>query len=368
MLVQDERALAELCDRIGGSERVALDTEFHGERHYHPRLMLVQVLPDDGVPALVDPLRVDLAPLGRALSGRTLLVHGGQADVQILGRVAGLRPGRIVDTQVAAGLDGGGYPARLQQLTERYLGLCLPKTETLSDWSRRPLSAAQEAYALDDVRVLPALWAAIERGLLTRGRYDTLDDVTAEVYARAAPPADDAVWRTLTSAHRFDDRERAAARRLAEWREVTARARDVQRGQVLSDGFLLDLSRRRPSTIDALRTNRRMPRDLVTRDGAALLEVLARASAEEAPPAVVRDLRTELVRAAARAAEAHSGVSALLLVPDGPDVVSLASTLTNGWRGCVGVSDFIGFVQGSMSLRMDGSFVPCGPPAEDVLD
>jgi ribonuclease D len=357
MLVQDAAALSALCEQIARSERVALDTEFHGERHYHPRLMLVQVLPDGGTATLVDPLRVDLAPLGEALSGRTLLVHGGQADVQLLQREAGLRPGRILDTQVAAGLDGCPWPARLQQLTERYLGLRLPKTQTLSDWSRRPLTESQETYALDDVRVLPSLWTAIETGLRRRGHDAILDAVTAEVHARAAPLPDDQVWRALLSAHRLQDEERAAARGLAEWREQTARARDVQRGQVLSDGFLLDLARRRPATLEAMRANRRMPRELVNRDGAAVLTALERARSEPAPPPVIRDLRLDLARAAARAAEPVSGIAAQLVIPDDPHVAPDTSTLSEGWRAKHLPADLSAFLSGRSALRIDGSFV-----------
>jgi ribonuclease D len=358
MLVQDAGALSALCEQIARSERVALDTEFHGERHYHPRLMLVQVLPDGGTAALVDPLRVDLAPLGEALSGRTLLVHGGQADVQILSREAGLRPGRILDTQVAAGLDGCPFPARLQQLTEHYLGRRLPKAETLSDWSRRPLTEAQETYALDDVRVLPALWAAIETGLRRRGHDAILDAVTAEVHARAMPLPDDQAWRGLSSAHRLQDEERSAARHLAEWREQTARQRDVQRGQVLSDGFLLDLARRRPVTLEAMRAYRRMPRELVNRDGAAVLAVLERARHATAPPPVVRDLRVELARAAAQAAEPTSGIAAHLIIPDDPRAVPDMSTIREGWRGTGLPPDFAEFLSGRSALCIDGSFVP----------
>ena len=42
-IVQDRRALEALCERVRGAERVAIDTEFHAERTYSPRLMVVQL-------------------------------------------------------------------------------------------------------------------------------------------------------------------------------------------------------------------------------------------------------------------------------------------------------------------------------------
>ena len=46
---------------------------------------------------------------------------------------------------------------------ERELGIELDKTEQTSDWSARPLSKRQLAYAALDVEVLPSLWDRLQR-------------------------------------------------------------------------------------------------------------------------------------------------------------------------------------------------------------
>src|SRR4029077_7236835 len=63
----------------------------------------------------------------------------------------------LFDTQVAAALVG--FPAQVgyADLLRDALGVDLHKSQTRTDWSRRPLSPAQIEYALDDVRHLPAL-------------------------------------------------------------------------------------------------------------------------------------------------------------------------------------------------------------------
>ena len=50
--------LRELIDTVCREPRYALDTEFHGERSYWPRLALIQIAWSGGI-ALVDPLAVD---------------------------------------------------------------------------------------------------------------------------------------------------------------------------------------------------------------------------------------------------------------------------------------------------------------------
>ena len=62
----------------------------------------------------------------------------------------------VFDTQIAAAL--AGHPAQVgyAELARRLLGVELAKAHTRADWSRRPLSAEQQEYALDDVRHLAA--------------------------------------------------------------------------------------------------------------------------------------------------------------------------------------------------------------------
>jgi ribonuclease D len=56
--IADDQALDELLDRLQSHDRVALDTEFHREKTYFPRLALIQLAWLDGL-AIVDPLACD---------------------------------------------------------------------------------------------------------------------------------------------------------------------------------------------------------------------------------------------------------------------------------------------------------------------
>ncbi len=127
-LVTTAEDLAALVEELVSVPRYALDTEFHRERTYWPRLALVQVAwePAPGAAvaiALVDPLAVDLEPFAKVLAGPGVMVaHAASQDLEVLARACQLLPSSLFDTQVAAGLPrlrvgfaglvGGPLPAR----------------------------------------------------------------------------------------------------------------------------------------------------------------------------------------------------------------------------------------------------------------
>ena len=354
-MIQTSAGLAPLLAELEVARRVAVDTEFHSERHYFPRLMLVQIRVDEGRPRLVDPLSgIDLRPLGAALSKAPLiLLHGGVMDLQILHRETGFVPRRVFDTQIAAGFAGGGYPIRLQELVKRFLDIHLPKTETLSDWSTRPLSEDQLRYAADDVLLLGQLVDAICARLDARGFAELAEAATRDLVARALAPDDKwELWRQIPGVNVLDPQERAVLRELAAWRDDTARERDTPRSSVVSDAMLLDLSRRQPASFEALRANRRMPSQVWKRDGAAVLAAVSRGMAGHPIPG--RDagdkLWAELVLAAGRVAEAETGIARELVLND-----AVLERLAKGadvepWREAALGPRFMDFVAGRMGI------------------
>ena len=357
-MIQTAPALRPVLDEIARGTRVAVDTEFHSERHYFPRLMLIQLRVDDGPAHLVDPLGgLDLRPLGAALSRVPLLLHGGAMDLQILGREALLVPCEVFDTQIAAGCAGGGHPIRLQDLVRRYLDINLEKTETLSDWSRRPLSDDQLRYAADDVLLLGPLAAALVERLAALGNSSCAASCMSEHLVRVLEPkrASEA-WRAVAGAHVLDPRERAVLAQLAAWREESAQERDVPRTTVLSEGMLLDLARRQPSDVDSLRANRRMPSQVWKREGAAVLACVARGrEALEIPGRPEeQQLWSELVMAAGRLVARDTGVARDLLLPERVLADIYAGRAVEPWREVALGEAFWEFVRQRKGIGLPG--------------
>lgn len=284
--IDEPAALAELVEQVAAEPRYGLDTEFHGERTYWPRLAVIQVAWSGGV-ALVDPFAVDPSPLGAVLAGPGCMVaHAAEQDVAILERACGQVPSRLFDTQVAAGFVGLGSPS-LASLVERLLETRLGKGDRLTDWTRRPLSAAQRAYAAADVEHLLALHDVLVERLEAAGRlawaFDECEERRQRVRTRPEP---DVAWWRVKGARQLRGRARGVAQEVAAWRERTAERLDIPPRFVLSDLALAGIVHRPPRNRADLASIRGLDQR-VLRDGTAdeILAAVERGLSLE-PPAL----------------------------------------------------------------------------------
>lgn len=348
--------LATWLARLERSAEVALDTEFHPERHYFPELMLVQLRGDEGEAVLVDARAgLDLRPLGALLAAKPLLVHGGAQDVAILARLTGHRPARWFDTQLAAGFCGLGYPRRLVDVAAAVTAQALEKGETMSDWSRRPLSPAQLRYAADDVLVLAPIARELRARVEARGHGALLEACLEESLAEAlAEPDDASAWRRLGGAHLLDDGDRAVLAALAAWREGVARTTNAWPAAVVPDGILLDLARRRPRSLEAMRENRRMPGQVWRQHGEAILRVLAGAATLPVPGALPAGPRADALRLGARLAEQVSGIAASLSLPERELAYILRGATPATWQAAARGESFSDFISNKVLIGADG--------------
>ena len=237
---------------IAGQPRLAIDTEFHRERTYFPKVALIQVGWSSGV-ALVDPLNVDVSPLRSVLDSEVLIVmHAAGQDLEVMDRVCGTMPRRLFDTQLAAGFLGMSSPS-LSSLHERELGLRLPKSEQLTDWLVRPLSASQQTYAASDVAHLLEIHELQVVQLTERGRLAWMEVECAEFLRRESRrrrPED--AWRRVKEVRKLKGRARDVARAVAAWREARAAEADIPVRHVLSDLAVVAIAQRAPTTPEDL--------------------------------------------------------------------------------------------------------------------
>ena len=172
MYISTVEELQSFCTRARAFDAVAVDTEFLRERTYHPRLCLVQVAtPEESV--AIDPLVIeDLAPLTELLCDPKVMkvFHACSQDMEVLLFTLGALPTPVFDTQVAAAFIGERLQTSYNGLVHTFCGVNLPKSESLTDWSRRPLTPKQIEYALDDVRYLIQAYHAMVEELNRQGR------------------------------------------------------------------------------------------------------------------------------------------------------------------------------------------------------
>lgn len=247
--IDTNAALNSFCQRASSASTVALDTEFLRERTYYPELCLIQAgLPDEIV--LIDALAdLDWAPLQALLSGQPeKILHACRQDQEVLLSALNVSPLPLFDTQLAAALCGYAPQASYASLVADICDVALVKGSQRTDWSRRPLSAAQLEYAADDVRYLAALRETLLDRLSAQGRMQWFSE---DMRALAQPPLDPdplQVWSRVKGAGNLDARQLAVLRQLAAWRERRAVARNRPRRWILADEILLNIAQREAQT------------------------------------------------------------------------------------------------------------------------
>jgi ribonuclease D len=252
-IVDTDEGFAEVVDALTTVHRYAVDTEFHRERTYFPKIALVQIAWADQV-VIVDPLAVSLAPLRVVLEGdATAVMHAASQDLEVLDLACGAVPQRLFDTQLAAGFLGMSSPS-LAALHERELGRRLPKGSRLTDWLERPLKDEQLDYAASDVAHLLEIHDRLVAQLTARGRLSWAEHECEELRRRAQPRrAPEEAWRRIKEVRHLKGRQLAIAQSVAAWRERRAATIDQPVRYVLSDLAIVAIAQSAPTTLDALR-------------------------------------------------------------------------------------------------------------------
>ena len=238
-----------LVTRLSGAEFLAVDTEFMREQTYYSQLCLIQIS-NGTIAAAIDPLApdIDLQPLWRLLAdpATTKVFHAAHQDLEIFLKEMGRLPLPLFDTQIAAMVLGHGDQVGYDRLVRAVLKHDIDKSSRFTDWSRRPLSARQISYALDDVIYLAEMYPKLRAELDNRGRAGWLDDENARLVDPASyhtVPED--AWRRI----KVRNMKAPALRRmmhLASWRETEAQTRNLPRNRILRDETILDLAGTNP--------------------------------------------------------------------------------------------------------------------------
>jgi len=262
-LITTTDELAAVCSRMATHPFVTVDTEFLRETTYYPLLCVAQMAsPAEAV--VIDALAtgIDLAPFFALMANEKVVkvFHAARQDIEIVWNMAKTIPHPIVDTQVAAMVLGYGDSISYDQLVQRITGDTLDKSHRFTDWTRRPLSDAQIAYAVSDVTHLRDVYLKLATDLEKQARSNwveaEMDVLTSPETYRADP---ERAWERLKSRVR-KPKELAILIEVAAWREREAQNRDVPRGRVIKDEVIGDIAVQAPTTIERLGHLRSLPK------------------------------------------------------------------------------------------------------------
>lgn len=389
-LIESAKALEQICHRLAEADILALDTEFIRERYYYPKLEVIQ-LSDGEVIAVVDvPAVGDLSPLARLLASpkRRKIIHSANEDVAILQRDLGIDLTEVFDTQLAAAMIGHEMRMSLARLIQEFLGVSVSKDHQRSDWSLRPLSPEQVAYAAEDVRHLHALHTVLERRLRELDRLEWYREEQAlriQTILHTLPVPDELCYTLVRNWKTLSSENLAILRELAAWREKTCREKNIPRGHLLTDEALVELTRAKPLTREQLQKVRFVNQGQALRHFDSIRKAIQRGQAvpPNERPVKPRDRRIilptgiiELCRAIVqlRAEQMHIAPELLAIIADlevvasrRADLDGLDIPLLRGWRHKVCGRYILDLLQGRLSVRVgpDGNLVveQC-PPAE----
>lgn len=374
-IVADYSALESICARVRGAARVAIDTEFHAERTYSPRLMVVQLAFDDGA-AIVDALALaDLRQLALALTQTTVVGHALSADLKIFAERYDLVPSRVFDTQVAASFLGYGMQISLADLVRSVCGVRLSKSQTVSDWSARPFSERQIEYLIDDVVHLLPIYDALLPRLERKGRYEWAYEECAELGDIERYRMDERrAYLRIPGAMRMSRRELGILSELVKLRDGVARERDLPVRYVLPDDVVAGLAAIKPAKLDDFAQLRRFDGGMKRQLGPAILDAVARGQAlseDELPQrpvrstAPARDALVSLLGAAIAEIARGSELPPSLLVPRAalerlareipPDRATFETVLAlQPWRLALVAEPLWRLLSGEAMLKIEG--------------
>jgi ribonuclease D len=213
---------------------------------------VIQLASDDeavAVDALAEGL--DMTPVFELMANEAVVkvFHAARQDIEIVWNLAKMVPAPLFDTQVAAMVCGFGDQVSYGELVQAVCKIPVDKSSRFTDWSRRPLTEAQVAYALADVTHLRDVYRSLRARLDKSGRTGWLaDEMQTLTSVSTYEQHPDNAWERLRNrAERDSDlpTERVATLRLAQL--LTAHG-ELERGR----GFLVTWIERDPRDAEPL--------------------------------------------------------------------------------------------------------------------
>jgi ribonuclease D len=370
-IITTTQDLNAFCTELAKDPFIAVDTEFLRETTYWPKLCLIQAA-SPTVEAVIDPMAsgIDLSAFLALMNAPGLLkvFHAARQDLEIFHRLTGQVPHPLFDTQIGAMACGYGESIAYDALVQAMLKRRVDKSSRFTDWSRRPLSEAQLAYALADVVHLRDLYPKMRDSLAAKSRMSWLDDEHASLIDPdnydATP---ESAWKRLKL--RKTQRDYVLVLQVAAaWREKLAQARDTPRQRVLKDDALFEIAEQRPRSAAAFDKLRIVPKGFGgSRQGQELAKVIDEALAAPPegdllpdrgpPPPTGAGPTVELLKVLLRLQADRHGV-APRLIANAAELEAIAASDTaqapalTGWRREVFGAQALALKHGAIALRL----------------
>ena len=254
-ILETEDSINNFVSKISSTNTIGLDTEFVRIRTYYPKLCLVQISSNSGTGCIDCLQRNNLNKVWQLIfnPNKLKIFHSARQDLEILFLIKNQIPENIFDTQIAAALLGYPPQVGIKQLLKDELNIEISKTETRSDWSKRPLDLKQIEYALEDVNHLLNLHNALKNKLKEKERYLWAMEDSSRILTNEKELFNpDSAWKRIPGIKNLKNNTQHLAVKLATWREKTAIQMDLPRQWLLSDQALIETAKKEPVSLTHL--------------------------------------------------------------------------------------------------------------------
>ncbi len=283
-LIEDQNSLNELCEQLAQAKVLAIDTEFVRTRTLYAKLGLLQVCDGEQL-ALIDPIAVDdLTPFWALLTNEniTKVLHACSEDLEVFLTAGNCKPVNLIDSQIIMSFLGHGLSLGYAAMVNHYTGIELDKSESRTDWTRRPLTEKQLVYASADVDHLFSLYPKLlteitEVGFLAYAKLET----QSMIDKKFTPINENEMYLNIKMSWRLNPKQLNALKYLASWRFQQAKKRDLPIGFVAKDHTLMALAQSNPDSVGSMAMLEGVEAIDIRHKGKAMLAVLAQANQAE---------------------------------------------------------------------------------------
>ncbi|MGB6139342.1 MAG: ribonuclease D, partial [Pseudoalteromonas rhizosphaerae] len=279
-LIQTQNQLNEFVEQIRNKPILAIDTEFMRRRTLYPEVALIQVYDGEHL-ALIDPLaELSLFDFWQILRDPAVLkvLHSPSEDIEVFQKYAGFVPAPLFDSQFALQLLGNGNCMGFAHMVKNLLDIEIDKSESRTNWLQRPLTIKQLDYAAADVfHLLPCFKIIIEQ-INDAGFFDiVINESELIAQKRAYQTPDEHLYRDIKNAWQLKPADLAVLRELAAWRRNKAIRKNLALNFVLKEHCLVELAKRKPTSLTAMRNVPEVDSIEVNRSGVEILKCIEKA-------------------------------------------------------------------------------------------